>query len=299
MTIHVLTAVHNRRETTQQFLSDLFRQSLSEPLHIVVVDDGSTDGTGAMLHDHVRTAPAGVELSIESGDGSWWWAKSMAAAVDCIRPRLTPNDVVVFMNDDISVPSDVLAHLAGVSRSNECIVQATCRDVNDHTRILDRGARLDPKTLAVLPLPLISDSRELIAVDVAPGRTVAYPADIFEHELNIDHVRLPHHLADLEFSVRARRLGFPIRLSEEVSILSRDDFSVSRSNGSIIKRLTHVSSSVRLASYWAFWRTVLPDLPRPVLALRFLRYLLIPNLLTSVPGFAALSQHRIEQQAPE
>ena len=297
MTIHVLTAVHNRRETTQQFLSDLFRQSLSEPLHIVVVDDGSTDGTGAMLHDHVRTAPAGVELSIESGDGSWWWAKSMAAAVDRVRPRLTPNDVVVFMNDDVSVPSDVLAHLAGVSRSNECIVQATCRDVNDHTRILDRGARLDPKTLAVLPLPLISDSRELIAVDVAPGRTVAYPADIFEHELNIDHVRLPHHLADLEFSVRARRLGFPIRVSEAISILSEDDFSVSRSTGNVLKRLTHVSSSDRLASYWAFWRTVLPDLPRAVLALRFLRYLLIPNLLLATPGVRSLVPRALKLQA--
>ena len=284
MTIHVLAAVHNRRETTRQFLSDLFRQSLSEPLHIVVVDDGSSDGTNAMLRDHVQLAPTGVELSIESGDGSWWWAKCMAAAVDSVRPRLAPDDVVVFMNDDVSVPTDVLTRLADVSRSNRCVVQATCRDVDDQARILDRGARLDPKTLSVLPLPLTSDTQELIAVDVAPGRTVAYPAAIFDVGVNIDHWRLPHHLADLEFSVRASRLGFPIRLSEEVSILSTDDFSVSRSTGNIVKRLTHVSSSDRLASYWAFWRTVLPDLPRAALALRFLRYLLVPNLLLALPG---------------
>ena len=112
MTIHVLTPVHNRCAVTEKFLDDLYSQELDENLRIVIVDDGSTDGTSEMLLRRVESLPPRVTMSVIEGDGSWWWAESMAAAIHHCREHLGGGDVVVFMNDDISVPCDTLATLA-------------------------------------------------------------------------------------------------------------------------------------------------------------------------------------------
>ena len=285
MTVHVLTAVHNRCETTRTFLHDIFDQHMDEELRVVVVDDGSTDGTGGMLREHARQTPANVTLSVVDGDGSWWWAKSMAQAVDAAREHIANDDVVIFMNDDIRVPTSTVAELTHLTRSHRCITQAALRQVDALETVLDRGAVLEERTLSVIPLSTEQSVRGLTSVDVAPGRTVAYPGAIFTRGLNIDHVRLRHHLSDLEFSIRASREGFPIQLAEDVYTLSVNEVGLSRSPGNLVRRLTHISSSDRLLSYWAFWRTVLPELPRWILAIRFVRYLFLPNVLTVVPWF--------------
>ena len=294
MTVHVLTAVHKRCETTRSFLHDIFDQHMDETLRVVVVDDGSTDGTGGMLREHARQAPANVSLSVVDGNGSWWWAKSMARAVDAARAHITKDDVVIFMNDDIRVPTSTVAELAHLTRSHGCITRAALRQVDAPETVLDRGSVLEERTLSVLPLSTKHPGEGLTNVDVAPGRTVAYPGVIFTRGLNIDHVRLPHHLADLEFSIRASREGFPIRLAEDVYTLSINDVGQSRAPNNTVRRLTHISSSDRLPSYWAFWRTVLPDLPRLILASRFIRYLLLPNVLTVFPWFNKFGAKRMD-----
>lgn len=279
----MLVAVHNRCETSRSFLSDLFDQICHEPVRIIVIDDGSSDGTGSMLKRISQNNSERVNLSVITGDGSWWWAKSMAMALDTARGQIKDHDVVVFMNDDISVPPDTLERLAESSRTGSCIIKATLRQVGDPTTILDRGCLIDRETLSIVPLPTSPDRSNFTDLDVAPGRTVAYPGSIFVRGLNIDHSRLPHHLADLEFSIRASREGFPIRLAEEIFTLSVDERGVSYKSPNIWHRLTNISSPDRLCSHWAFWRTALPDLPRCILLWRLFRFRLLPNLRSTIP----------------
>ena len=293
MTVHVLTPVYNRCETTCSFLHDIFDQHMDEELRVVVVDDGSTDGTGEMLREHAQQTPVNVSLSIVNGDGSWWWAKSMARAIDAAREHIAEDDVVIFMNDDITVPTSTVAKLAHLTRSRRCITRAALRQVDAPETVLDRGSMLEKRTLSVVPLSTEHCGGGLTSIDVAPGRTVAYPGAIFTRGLNIDHVRLPHHLADLEFSIRASREGFPIQLAEDVYTLSVNEVGLSRSPGNLVRRLTHISSSDRLLSYWAFWRTALPELPRWILAIRFVRYLFLPNVLTVFPWFNKFVTKRV------
>ena len=292
MTIHVLTAVHNRCAVTEKFVDDLYSQEIDEDLRIVIVDDGSTDGTSDMLLKRAESPPPRVTMSVTEGDGSWWWARSMAAAIETCRHDLEVGDVVVFMNDDISVPRDTLAALASASRERNAIIMASVRDVNDPLRLLDRGALLDPRTLSVRPRRNERSPHEFTPLTVASGRSVAYPAATFDRGLTIDHRHLPHHLADFEFSVRASRRGNPILLAEDTYVLSEDCFSSSQQPRNVWLRLTHVSSPDRILSYWAFWRTVLPELSQTSLVFRLFRYRLLPNLLMLFPGVRALIQRR-------
>ena len=292
MTIHVLTPVHNRCAITEKFVDDLYSQEIDEDLRIVIVDDGSTDGTSDMLLKRAESPPPRVTMSVTEGDGSWWWARSMAAAIETCRNDIEVGDVVVFMNDDISVPRGTLAALATACREHNAIVMASVRDLEDPLRLLDRGALLDPSTLSVRPRPNERSPHEFAPLAVASGRSVAYPAATFDRGLTIDHRHLPHHLADLEFSVRASRRGNPILLAEDTYVLSADHFSSGQRPKNLWLRLTHVSSPERILSYWAFWRTVLPELPRTSLLLRLFRYRLLPNLLMLFPGVRALIQRR-------
>lgn len=296
MTVHVLTPVHNRCVVTESFISDLFDQDIDEGLRIVIIDDGSKDGTGEMLRARAQEAPPHATLSVINGDGSWWWARSMATAISACRPHIGEDDVVVFMNDDISVPSGTLTELARSCRERSAVISASVRDVDNPTTLLDRGALLHPMTLTVEPLPLDYSLGNFASLAVASGRTTVYPAKVFMKGVNIDYRRLPHHLADLEFSIRASELGFPILLAEDIHVLSENNFTSQQSPASLWRRLTHVSSPDRLLSYWAFWRSVLPEIPRSLLAWRLIRYRLLPNLVLLFPGVRRLIERRIAKK---
>jgi len=289
MTIHVLTPVHNRCAVTEKFLDDLYSQELDENLRIVIVDDGSTDGTSEMLLRRVESLPPRVTMSVIEGDGSWWWAKSMAAAVEACRKKVKCGDVVVLMNDDVRVETTTLMLLAKASRSQNAIITASVHDLQRPDVVIDRGARLAPDHLAVVPVELTSTVEEFTAVDVAAGRSAAFPSGVLLSGISFNFKRLPHHLADFEFSVRAARCGYPILLARDIRVYSLNDFSRTRSHNPI-RRLFHVASPDRLSAYWAFWRTVSPNQSRVRTLAKLLRYRILPQIAGS---FCSLPSRRL------
>ena len=288
MTLHILVPTHNRREITSSFLETLFEQDVQESVAVIVVDAGSVDGTLAMLHLRQEMAPCNFALTVLEGKASWWWAKSMARAVEHTSTSLQPDDVVIFANDDVLFPPGVLSKLAGYCRDHRSIIQAKVARAESPQTIIDRGARLKPLTLEIHEVEGRQNEARLCEVHVATGRTTAFPAPVILHGLNVNFRGLPHHLADLEFSVRARRLGYPIFLAEDVVVLSTDEFSSGRTHSGLWRRMTHVSSPERLLSYWAFWRTVSPEVPPTVLAWRYLRYLILPKARTAISRVPAV-----------
>lgn len=284
MTIHVITPVHNRVDVTQAFIDDLCRQSTDEEIAIYIINDGSTDGTSQMLADKADDAPSGVAINVITGDGNWWWSRSMNAGIDeCVKSAAF-DDVVVFMNDDIRVPSDALKMLCAISREQLAIVAAQVNEVDNEERVLDRGALLDGRFLALQPIDLADELPDLVPLDIASGRTTAFPASIFLNGLRVDAKRLPHYVADIEFSIRAREQGFPILLSTTVRVLSRDEFGVNQSQP-LLQTMFAVNSPSRLQSLFAFWATANQSISRTKRLLRFFRYHVGPNLLKMKSGW--------------
>src|ERR1700687_5043268 len=91
--VAILTA-HNRRETTLACLRSYFSQDIARAeLGAVVVDDGSSDGTGQA----VSAAFPAAEVISASGD--LFWARGMATA-EARAVRSAP-DYLLWLNDDV------------------------------------------------------------------------------------------------------------------------------------------------------------------------------------------------------
>jgi len=100
--VAALVAVHNRLSLTQRCLQSLVGASNGARLLIVVVDDGSTDGTTEWITEHF---PEAVVLH---GDGQLWFGGSVQAGLDYILQLMPlPSHVLILNNDSFMRPSSL------------------------------------------------------------------------------------------------------------------------------------------------------------------------------------------------
>ncbi len=97
--IYAVTAVHNRYKITEAFVNHLLSQNCKE-INLVLVDDGSTDGTADMVK---ALMPDAVILI---GDGNLWWGGALHMAYNWLKDNAADNDVIWFVNDDTDFADD-------------------------------------------------------------------------------------------------------------------------------------------------------------------------------------------------
>lgn len=102
--IGITVPVHNRREITLQCLrslSKINRENLG--IHVVVVDDGSSDGTSEAIKQEFP------EVEIIQGDGNLWFTEGTNVGVRAVLKHKP--DYVLTMNDDQVFDADFLRYL--------------------------------------------------------------------------------------------------------------------------------------------------------------------------------------------
>lgn len=108
--ISVIVVTYNRADVLSRSLEALYAQETS-PSHyqVVVVDDGSTDGTAAILQAWAGRALSSLKILRQENRG--------AAAARNAGIQVACGEIVLFLGDDIVVPAGFLrAHLAAHRR---------------------------------------------------------------------------------------------------------------------------------------------------------------------------------------
>ena len=101
--VFILLPVHNRRAITEKFVDCLAAQTYSN-YHLILIDDGSTDGTSEMVRGKIGN------LTVLTGKGDWWWAGSLQQGVDWLKDKtLCDDDIVLMVNDDVEIFPDFIA----------------------------------------------------------------------------------------------------------------------------------------------------------------------------------------------
>lgn len=259
--IYVIIPVHNRRELTRACLACLRVQA--EPHRTIVVDDGSTDGTATMI------AGEFPDVTVLTGNGSLWWAGSTNLGIRYVLTGLRADDIVLTLNDDTEVAPDYLARLLRVHRANpDAVLGSVSVDIHQPSRLLYAGTRLNLRSARFQDVAATDFNNRLdqlpagqpyLPTDCLPGRGMLVPAGIFRAVGLFDTTHFPHHMADIDFSIRARKAGFQLVVATDCIVLEHADATALQLNKPVSGRafwdaLFATRSPIKLKTRYHFAR---------------------------------------------
>lgn len=208
MKIVAILASHNRAPLTQRLLASLESQ-ISDgnfSVDVVAVDDGSKDETAEILND------SPLVRFVHTGDGSLYWAASMAIA-EKIALEILSNDkreeprFILWLNDDVDLLPNALASAIDQAQKNPASI------IVGHTI-----SKLDEKLTYgsfyrsgkhPLNFKLQTDTLSNANPQSFNGNFVFVP---FEAATTIGGINgnFSHGMADIEYGIRATKHGISI-----------------------------------------------------------------------------------------
>ena len=219
--VFILLPVHNRREITGHFIDFLLSQTY-ENYHLVLIDDGSTDGTADMVGSKV---PAD-KLTVIKGKGNWWWAGSLQQGINWLRRRgVNTSDVVLMINDDVTFGMEFLERgVRFILRHPEALLLARYYDAKTN-RIVESGVKADWSCMSFQE----ATSPEEINCFSTRGLFLSYMALM---KLGDFHpFLLPHYGSDYEYTMRAPKKGLKMRTIPELYLQANDEATGIRGGG--------------------------------------------------------------------
>lgn len=281
MAVYALMPVFNRLALTRQAIDSL-RQQRGVDVRIVVIDDGSTDGTPDFLASQ-------QDLIVLQGNGDLWWGGAMDLAMRHVHPLLAPGDYLLFVNNDTSFGPEFVASLVSASQSNgNAAVGCIVRDADDPSRVLTVGARANLDKFQIreiatdLDLTRLASPQaargEVLAVDFLPGRGTLFPGNVLDRVGYMRPRLLPHYRADYEFSDRVRRAGFALVVSLGSALLTHDAFGTEKKIPSFWQRNFGKGSADNRLHTYVFFSLVGPWQLRITAVPRLLAYVGLPVL---------------------
>lgn len=272
MTIHIVLPVHNRRVMTLAFLDSLAQQTIDEPVTVVLVDDGSTDGTAQAVASwcEAEEHASRIRLRAIRGSGDLWWAGAVRRALEEITPDLEHTDWVYLGNNDTVLDPDHLRVLRDTAVANPgSIVGARSFEIwqDGHRHPVSAGFRLDPSMLEVSNIP--GDAPGVIEVQALAGRGVLMPAGA-ARRVRMHPGAMPQHFADLAMTSALRRAGWRLLVDHDAA---SDQLERAGSSVELQPRLadfTSKRSQLYLPAVFAFWWLQSSAGERVTLPFRFL-----------------------------
>lgn len=205
---------HNRRELTVQCVRSLLKADTPGiDLNIVVVDDGSTDGTSEEL---ARDFP---QVKVVRGDGNLWFTEGTnVAAREAMR---SDPDYVLMMNDDQVFDSRFLEHMVETARKHAPAVVGSLLllwdtphrlfQVSPVWSVLGGGWRhWYEQTVWTIP-------DKPWEVDIIVGNCLLVPSEAIRQEGLMDSARFPN-FGDAEYTPRLKKAGWKLLIDPRARV---------------------------------------------------------------------------------
>jgi GT2 family glycosyltransferase len=206
---HVIIPVHNRRETTRRCLAHLQSQDIPAWCRIIVVDDGSTDGTSDMIRDNFPWC------TVIRGSGDLWWAGAihlgmrLAMAVDA--------ECICWLNDDTLPDAGALHLLVSTALARQAVCGGWCRG-SDGSALAYAGGFMHGGWPQPFSLP--SALETAIRVDWLHGNLIAIPRCVWRRIGLPEHRFMRHNLSDIDYTHRAHQYGITVLLIPQASAVA-------------------------------------------------------------------------------
>ena len=225
--IYVLIPVHNRLKLTKNCVNSLLKQKNCEKIKIVIVDDGSTDGTSDYFKKNFP------KIDILQGTGNLYWGGAINYGIDYIKKKSKINDWLLIVNNDTVLTSNSISNLieSSIINNKKVLVGALTVNLKDKKTVIKSGSIVKSwffnKTEHVydgLNINSIKNKKKLIKVDYLTGRCLLHPLNVFKHLGNYDSKNFRHYGADDDFTFRAKKFGYECLIcSSSIVYLETED----------------------------------------------------------------------------
>lgn len=253
--VSIVIPAHNRSDETLDCINSLERMTYSN-FEIIVIDDGSTDGTAEVLkHEH-------PDVKVLLGDGNLWWSGSMNLG---IRESLKRNcDYVLTLNQDSVVDPSMLSIMVRAGQENAmALIGAKVYYHHQPNKIWFAGgeAKGKPWTLHVIGHGEEDRGQHDVPreVDWLTGMGMLIKSFVFEKVGLMDEQAFPQHYADIDFSMRAKKAGFKLLYEPHARIWHKVGEYDPRVRGTwpslreIVVSFWQMSSNKDLRIVWRFY----------------------------------------------
>lgn len=204
----VLMTCHNRVDNTKTCLEALKNQNLFDVLiDLILVDDGSTDGTAHAVRDIFP------EATIITGDGNLYWCGGMRLAFS--RAIQKDYDFHLWINDDTHLDNDALQRIfhtymdASSKLGKAVIVVGSTREEGSGNMSYGGWRQRTGMRLSTSWDKIPPDMDTWISCDTMNGNCVFIPRNVVQKIGNLD-INFTHGIGDLDYGLRAKKEGCQI-----------------------------------------------------------------------------------------
>lgn len=212
--ICIVIAVHNRKKYTYNCLESLKKQSYTQ-FNIIVVDDGSTDGTADMIQKFFP------EVDLIYGDGSLFWSGATNLAIKRAIEKYNPKYIITF-NDDTEADQYFIENLHNAAISNHnAIIGGAAYDIQNKGLLLYDGGKINWLTSSLTnykDMDSRKNSSTLFEVDYYPGRGLLIPVEVFNNIGYYDAEMFPQSWADNDLVLKAKKKGYKVFCNHQAKL---------------------------------------------------------------------------------
>jgi GT2 family glycosyltransferase len=205
----IVIPVHNGLADTVHCLDEL-RRLEGPPRMVVIVDDGSSDGTADHLEQHFP------DVHVLPGSGDLWWSGAVDAGCR-FAIGAGARYLMLLNNDNLELAPNLIVELVRLLDTYGGLAGAIVVEdkPNGERQIVGAGGRLNwhgrgielrdgiPR-YPVVYLPRAEDAE----CDWLPGAALAFHRDVFQTVGGFDTRAFPQYRGDVDFTTRARAAGY-------------------------------------------------------------------------------------------
>lgn len=196
--IFIIIPVHNRKSISLACLENLKNFGKLDSHRIVVIDDGSTDGT----EEKIRSLYPQVEIL--NGDGNLWWTGAISWGMEYAYTQGA--EYIIWLNDDCELLPETLPALLQVCQENSEAITG----VQGFLKEVDNQLSFGGKRKTWKGYRLIHADKQILPCDLLSGNIVCLPRHVIDVIGYPDTTITPHYGGDSLYLLRAQQAGFQL-----------------------------------------------------------------------------------------
>ncbi len=240
--IAAILPVFNRVDETLKCISRLLSlQTEKIDIKVVLVDDGSTDGT------NIKVSEQFPNVIVLKGNGNLWWAGGVNEGLRYIENNVGC-DYILILNNDTLFLKNTLEKLIEVIRRDVKIVCCPVVIDEESGKIYAAGQKINGFFQELKPLykgeDISKHYNEIIECDSVGSRFVFMSKRIVGDIGFFDQNRFPHGYSDFEYFLRANKMGY------KILVITNSHVSTKQNRNYMNYRLVECSTFEYLKSFF-------------------------------------------------